>query len=356
MGDVGERAAMHEGRIVLQRLHEVGLHRILQQHGHGAIGLEVARTDRRLVALVGDDDVAEALLEVLEIVRKAQDRHHFRSDRDVEARLARIAVGNAAKRADDFAQRPVVHVHDAPPHHAAGVDAELVAPVDVVVDDRRQQVVRRGDGMEIAGEVQVHVLHRHDLRIAAAGSTALDAEIRPERGFANADDGLLADAVEPVAEADGGGGLALACRRRVDRGDEDQLAIRAAALGRDEFGRDLRLVVAIGQQVLIGDADLFADFLDRPLGGGASDLDVGLEFGHGVPLGGERVPEPRHRRDKTQTAHFPPFQSGRPMRQLRQHARKRTIAAAFAAAICPTGDQRSMMLRISTRFERTRSR
>ena len=133
---------------------------------------------------------------------------------------------------DDLAQRAVVHVHDAAPDDAADVDALLVAPVDVVVDQRREQIVRGGDGVEVAGEMQVHVLHRHDLRIAAAGRTALDAEIRPERGLADADDRLLADAVQAVAEADGGGGLAFAGRRRVDRGDQDQLAVLAAVLRR----------------------------------------------------------------------------------------------------------------------------
>ena len=46
MGDVGERAAMDEGRVALQRLHEVGLQRVLEQHGHGARRLEVGRGDR----------------------------------------------------------------------------------------------------------------------------------------------------------------------------------------------------------------------------------------------------------------------------------------------------------------------
>ena len=65
VGDVGERAAVHEGRVVLERLHQVRLHRVPEQHRHRAVGLEVAGVDRRAVAAVGDDDVAEPLLEVV---------------------------------------------------------------------------------------------------------------------------------------------------------------------------------------------------------------------------------------------------------------------------------------------------
>ena len=107
-------------------------------------------------------------------------------------------------------KRAIVHVHDAAPGHAAAVDAERIAPVDVVVDQRREQVVRRGDGVEVAGEMEVDVLHRHDLGIAAAGRAALHAEGRAEARLAQAQHRLLADVVERVGEADRGGGLALA--------------------------------------------------------------------------------------------------------------------------------------------------
>jgi hypothetical protein len=94
----------------------------------------------------------------------------------------------------------------------------------VVVHHRREQVVGRGDGVEVAGEVEVDVLHRHHLRVAAAGRAALDAEARAQRRLAQADGGALPDRVQRVAEADGGGGLALAGRRGTDAGDEHQLA------------------------------------------------------------------------------------------------------------------------------------
>ena len=82
-----------------------------------------------LVAGVADDDVAEALFQILERSGETENRHHLRGDDDVEAVFARIAVGGAAERDDDVAQRPVVHVDDALPLDAPHVDAELVALV-----------------------------------------------------------------------------------------------------------------------------------------------------------------------------------------------------------------------------------
>ena len=247
--DIGERTAMDEGGRAFQRLHQVRRDRVLQQRRHGAVRLEVAGADRLTVARIGDDDVAEPLLEVVEILGETEDRHHFRGDGDVEAGLARIAVGDAAERADDLAQRAVVHVHDAAPDDAARVDAERIAPVDVVVDQRRQQIVRRGDGVEVAGEVEVDVLHRDHLRIAAAGRATLHAERGPERRFAQAEHRLLADVVERVGEADRGRGLALAGRRRRDRGDQDQLAVLLVLERLDVVHRHLGLVVAVGVEI-----------------------------------------------------------------------------------------------------------
>ena len=66
MGDVGEWAAMDKGGIVFQRLHQVRHQRVLEQHGHRTVGLQVAGIDRLLVAGIGNDDVTEAAREILE--------------------------------------------------------------------------------------------------------------------------------------------------------------------------------------------------------------------------------------------------------------------------------------------------
>ena len=170
-------------------------------------------------------DLPDAPFQIFDGSGKAEDRHDFGSNRDVKARFARIAIGNAAQRTDDIAQRPVVHVHHPAPGHAPRVDAKLVAPIDVVVDHRREQIVGRGNGVEVAGEMQVDVFHRNDLRIAAARRTALHAKARTKRRFAQAHHGLLADAVEAIAQANRRCRLAFARRRRADRRHQNELAV-----------------------------------------------------------------------------------------------------------------------------------
>ena len=114
----------------------------------------------------------------------------------------------------------------APPGDPARVEAERVAPVDVVVDHRGQQVVGRGDGVEIAGEVQVDLLHRRDLRPPPPVAPPLMPKQGPRLGSRRQIMARRPMRVQRIAEPDRGGGLALAGRRRADAGDQHQRAVR----------------------------------------------------------------------------------------------------------------------------------
>ena len=168
-------------------------------------------------------------------------------------------VGGAAHADDDLAQRSVVHVERAPPDDAARVDVERVAPMDVIVDHRGEQIVRRGDRVEIAGEMQIDFVHRRDLRASSAGRAALLAEAGAERRLAQADCGAHADPRQTVAEADRGGGLALAGGSRIDRGDEDQFALGASLQRGEEIGVDLGDRAPLQLQRALGDRQLRGD-------------------------------------------------------------------------------------------------
>ena len=60
----------------------------------------------------------------------------------------------------DAAQGPVVDVEDARPADGRDVDAQLVAAQQMVVEEGGGEVVGRGDGVDVAREVEVDVLHR----------------------------------------------------------------------------------------------------------------------------------------------------------------------------------------------------
>ena len=122
MRDIGERPAVDESGVVFQRLHKVRLHRVLQQHGHRTIRFDIARIDRFTLAGIGDDHVAKALLQVVQVFGQAQDRHDFGRDGDVEPGLAGETVRHTAQGRRDLTQGAVVHVDDAAPDDTAQVD------------------------------------------------------------------------------------------------------------------------------------------------------------------------------------------------------------------------------------------
>ena len=191
----------------------------------------------------------------MQIRRQADDRHDLGRDHDVEAVLAREAVAGTAESDGDVAQRPVVHVDHALPGDAAQVEVELIPMINVVVDERREQIVGERDGAKIAGEVQVDILHRHDLRVAAARRSALEAKYRPEAGFAQTDDRILADGIERIAQTDRGRRLALAGGRRAHGRHQDQPAVRPALQAGDKVERNLGFVAAVRVDARGRDAD-----------------------------------------------------------------------------------------------------
>src|SRR5439155_15096456 len=121
----------------------------------------------------------------------------------VESILSRETVANASERNRYLTQRTIIHVHGAAPGDPAGIETERIAPINVVVHKRGQQVVRNRDGMEVTGEMQIDVFHRQNLRIAAAGRAALPTKAWAQARFAQADDRLLSNTVQCVAKPHG---------------------------------------------------------------------------------------------------------------------------------------------------------
>ena len=181
----------------------------------------------------------------MEVARDRDDCHHLGRGGDVEAGLARIAVRAPTEADRDVPQGAVVDVDAAPPRDRERIDPQLVAVQQMSLEHRREEVVRGADRVDVAGEVEVEVLHRHDLGVAGTGRAALDPEHGPERRLAQAEDGVAADRAEALGERDGGRRLALAELRRRDRGDTNELAVGPGGESLEHRERDLRLVLPV---------------------------------------------------------------------------------------------------------------
>src|SRR5262249_9172339 len=161
-------SAVDESGRTFERLHQIGRERLLQERGHRPVRLKLAGAYRLAGAGIAGKHFRQPLLEIVEVPCATGERRYPRCYGGLQTRLAWEPVGDAAERGDDRPQRAIIHVHYPPPRDAPTVNAERIAPIDVIVDQRGEQVVRGADSMEIAGEMQINVLHRHDLGIAAA--------------------------------------------------------------------------------------------------------------------------------------------------------------------------------------------
>ena len=193
MGDVGERAAVYKGRSAFDGLYQVRLNRIFEQCRHRAIRFQIFGVNGAAVFGVGDKDVAQTLFQIADVFGKAEYRHHFGGNGNVETVGAHHTVNRFAHAIDDVAQLAVVHIDHATPQHTFRIDVQLVALVDMVIEHGGEQVIRRTDGVKVAGEVQVDVFHRQNLGIAAACRAAFNTKHRTQRRLAQGNNRVFAD-------------------------------------------------------------------------------------------------------------------------------------------------------------------
>src|SRR6476646_6920789 len=128
--------------------------------------------------------------------------------------------------------------------------------------------------------MEVELLHRDDLAIAAAGRPALDAERRALAGLANTGEYFLAEMrSEALAEPDCGGSLPFTQGRWRDRGNNDVLAVanvlEPVPNGKVDFG----LGLAVKFQLVGKNARFGGDLVDGNRRGRLGDFDVTRDRG-----------------------------------------------------------------------------
>ncbi len=225
VSNVCKRSAVNKTGSVFKRLDKVWFDGILEKGGHRPDGFQIPCIQRSSFPAVTENDISQTNFQIVNIVCKTEDSHHFTCDRDHKVVLTRNAVGLPAESDDDVSKSTVVHIQTAFEDDAPGINVESISLLDMVIDHSTQEVVCAGDGVEVSGKVEIDVFHRDNLRVSSAGSSAFDAEYGTEGWFAKCNDCLFTDLGHRLTKTDCCRGLTLAGRRRIDGRDQDQFAV-----------------------------------------------------------------------------------------------------------------------------------
>jgi len=225
VGNVRKRTAMDDSRRMFQRLDEVRFDGIFHEHGHGPFTAQLMDIDRIPIKVRANDDTAKTFLQVFNIMGQAKDGHDFGSNSNHEPVFAHKTAGFTAQADNNMTESTVVHIHDAAPGNLTGIDPQFIALMDMVVNHCGQQVVGSRNGVHIPREMQIDVIHRNNLRIAAASSTALDSKHRPQGRFAECYDGFFANLIKGLDKANARRGFTFPSRGRRDGRYKDQFPV-----------------------------------------------------------------------------------------------------------------------------------
>jgi hypothetical protein len=155
------------------------------------------------------------------------------------------------------------------------------------VDRGGEEVIGSRDGVDIAGQVEVEILHGDHLAVATTRSAALNPKGRTLAGLTNTGKDALAQiSSQSLAETDSGGGLALTQRRGSDGGYIDVLPIGGIFEAVEDLQFHLGLVRAIELKLLGEDAQLIGNIQDGLEGSFLGDLDIRRD--RGAPMEGSR--------------------------------------------------------------------
>ena len=133
-----------------------------------------------------------------------------------------------------------------------------VALPDRVIQGGRQQVVGLGDGVQIAGEVQVDGVGGNDLSATAPGGPALASENGTHGGLAQGRGGVHPQLTEGVYQADGNGRFAFPGDAGGHGGDQHQFALTSRTM--DGRQANFEGIPAIGNEVLGAEIQALGNF------------------------------------------------------------------------------------------------
>ena len=273
-GDVGEGAGVDQHGLMLHGVAHGGVDAVAHPGGHGAGHFQVLGGHGVALAVVGHNDLTNALPQVLQVLGHGQDCHQLAAHGNAELGLHQIAVLIAADTDEDVPQALGAEVQNPAHLYPLRVDVQtLQAPLGQLlvvvvalmlhtgVESHHSQVVGVHDVVDVAGEAQGELGHGHQQGVAAAGRSTLDVHGGAAGRLTQAAAHILADLAQALDQAQGHGGLALAQGGGGDGGDFDELAVGLILQAVHDLDKVQLRGLAVGNDLLRQQAQLLAELL-----------------------------------------------------------------------------------------------
>ena len=277
--DVGEGAGVDQNGLMLDGVAHGGVDGVTHPGGHSAGNFQILTGDRLAGLGVSNDDLADTLAQVLQVLGNSQDSHQLGADSDAELGLHHEAVQTAADTDDDVTQGLSTEVDDPAHLHALGVDVQtaqalLGQPLVVIValvlhtggQSHHSQVVSVHNIVNIAGQAQGELGHGHQQSVAAACCGTLNVHGGAAGGLTQSAAGILADVAQAFDQTQRNGGLTFTEGGGGNSSNFNELAIRLVL----QTFHDLDEVdlggLAVGDDFLGQQAQLFTEEIDRGQG------------------------------------------------------------------------------------------
>lgn len=139
---------------------------------------------------------------------------------------------------------------------------QRIAVEDVIVNERREQIVRSRDRMGIAGKMEIDLFHGDDLCPASARSASLNPEHRTKGRLAKRHNGAMAKTTEPHGQSYGSRRLSFSQRCRVYGCNQDITSLRSMLEPIQGGEGNFAHVPSVGMDFIWREPQELADFLN----------------------------------------------------------------------------------------------
>ena len=261
MSNVGKRTAMNKCWCTLCCLNQIWLQSIEKESYDTATYTHILYGKWLVVLGDAQKDIIDTATKIINACCETHDSHNLRSWRNIETRLCLDAV-LISYTGDDAAETTVVYVHHAAPENLLQLEFLCLVLETIVVQEGSNHVVSLCNGMEIASEMEINLIHRQNLGITATCSTTLHAEARSERWFAKCYYSLLANLLHTQGETYRYRSLTITSLCRADSCNKDEMVI-LKLVGVNLVRSNLSDVTAVVFHLVFMDSKFCCHFIDR---------------------------------------------------------------------------------------------